>query len=238
MTTAELPITATLNIDAPNVGLGHADPEGVAPHGIASPGVAPPGAAYFDALFADSDDPWRFKTRWYEERKRALTLACLPARRFRSVFEPGCANGELAAALAPRCDRLLATDGSHKAVALAAERLSAWPHAEARQAWLPQDWPAERFELIVVSEVAYYLDAAQLDLFLARVKGALDDGGTVLACHWRHPIDGCTLDGDAVHAACEARLRLTRVAGHMEPDFRIDVWRRNGRSVAQEEGLA
>ena len=73
-------------------------------------------AAYFDGLFAASPDPWGFESRWYEHRKRALTLACLPSLRYRYGYEPGCANGELSAALADRCDRLLVSDGAEKAV--------------------------------------------------------------------------------------------------------------------------
>ena len=48
--------------------------------------------SYFDELFQGNDDPWAFKQRWYERRKRALTLAALPRERYASVFEPGCAN--------------------------------------------------------------------------------------------------------------------------------------------------
>ncbi|EPN67648.1 methyltransferase, partial [Pseudomonas syringae pv. actinidiae ICMP 19101] len=58
--------------------------------------------SYFDELFRNNDDPWAFKQRWYERRKRALTLAALPRERYRAIFEPGCANGELSADLAER----------------------------------------------------------------------------------------------------------------------------------------
>jgi SAM-dependent methyltransferase len=196
-----------------------------------------PGAAYFDALFAQSDDPWRFKTSWYEERKRAITLACLPARRYAAAFEPGCANGELSAALAPRCDRLLVADGSAQAVALARARLAPWPHAEARQAWLPDGWPSETFDLVVLSEVAYYLSLVQLAELVEKVRASLRPGGTVLACHWRRPIAGCMLDGDAVHDLLHARLAMPRLCALAEPDFRLDVWCLDERSVAQAEGL-
>ena len=68
--------------------------------------------AHFEALFTSSNDPWGFRTRWYEARKRSLTLACLPHQRYASGFEPGCANGELSAVLAERCDHLLVCDGA------------------------------------------------------------------------------------------------------------------------------
>ena len=63
---------------------------------------------YFEQRFRASDDPWSFRTRWYEKRKRELTLASLPRQRYQRVFEPACANGELSAQLAERSDALLA----------------------------------------------------------------------------------------------------------------------------------
>ena len=122
-----------------------------------------PGPQSFDALFRESDDPWRFKTRWYEARKRALTMACLPAARYTHGFEPGCANGELSAELAQRCDRLLASDISRRAVELARERLADVAHATVVQAQLPRDWPDASFDLIVISELGYFLAASDLD---------------------------------------------------------------------------
>ena len=38
-------------------------------------------------------------------------MASLPRPHYKRGYEPGCANGELAAALAPRCDQLLVSDG-------------------------------------------------------------------------------------------------------------------------------
>jgi Nodulation protein S (NodS) len=192
----------------------------------------------FDAMFTADDDPWRFRSRWYEARKRALTLACLPQARYANGYEPGCANGELSAALAPRCDRLLVTDGSERAVALARARLAQLPHVAVRRAWLPAEWPDERFDLIVVSELGYFMDAAALDAFTAKAKGSLCAGGTVLACHWRRGSEDCELDGDAVHRRIDAVLALPIVCTMRDDDFRIDVWCDDARSVAQREGFA
>jgi SAM-dependent methyltransferase len=83
---------------------------------------------YFDALYDACDDPWGFRSRWYERRKRLLTMAMLPRERYRRAFEPGCGNGELSAQLADRCDSLLAADLNETAVHLAALRVAAMPH--------------------------------------------------------------------------------------------------------------
>ena len=85
-------------------------------------------AAYFDAMYADSPDPWSFGDRWYERRKRELTLAALPARRYRRALEPGCSIGLLTAGLAARCDEVLALDTSAGAVRSAREHVTGLPH--------------------------------------------------------------------------------------------------------------
>jgi SAM-dependent methyltransferase len=195
-------------------------------------------AEYFDAMFEADDDPWRFRTRWYEARKRALTLACLPQARYASAFEPGGANGELSAALASRCQRLVVSDGSARAVALARERTAALPHVHVQQGWVPADWPDEPFDLIVVSELGYFLGAPALQAFIEKAKSSLRAGGTLLACHWRRGSGDCDMNGDEVHARLDAGLALPRVCSVLEDDFRIDVWCEDGRSVAQREGFA
>ncbi len=196
-----------------------------------------PGSQAFDALFRDNDDPWRFRTRWYEARKRALTLACLPARRYAHGYEPGCANGELSAELATRCDRLLVSDVSQRAVELAQARLLDWPHAKAVLAQLPRDWPDESFDLVVISELGYFLTPPEVDALAGKTRASLRPGGTVLACHWRRPIEGSTFDGEAVHVRLEQHLGLERLTQVREADFILDVWSSDGRSVAQREGF-
>lgn len=192
---------------------------------------------YFDQLFADNDDPWAFRQRWYERRKRALTLAMLTRPRYASIFEPGCANGELSAELAPRCDRLLCCDTASAAVALARGRLLGFAHAQVQQSRLPEQWPQGQFELIVLSELCYYLDADDLGGLIDRALTSLAPNGQVLACHWRPPIDGCPQTAEQVHALLHERLATPLVARHHEHDFLLDLWSRDATSVATLEGL-
>ncbi len=192
---------------------------------------------YFDAMFQASDDPWAMRQRWYERRKRALLLACLPLERYASVFEPGCANGETSAALAERCDRLLCHDTSLPAVALARQRLAGFAHVQVEHARLPRDWPDQRFDLIVLNELCYYLDAADLDRVIEQARASLTSTGQVLACHWQAPIEGCPLSSAQVHAKLDQQLGMQRLLSHEEADFRLDLWAMDGASVAQREGL-
>ncbi|TPG67727.1 SAM-dependent methyltransferase [Pseudomonas arsenicoxydans] len=192
---------------------------------------------YFDGLFAGNDDPWAFRQRWYEQRKRAITLAALPRAHYRAIFEPGCANGELSFELASRCDRLLCCDTAATAAALARTRLGPFDHAEVRHSRLPADWPEEQFDLIVLSEIGYYLDAEDLKRLIQRAEQSLTADGQLLACHWRPPIDGCPLNARQVHELLHEQLPLARLVLHQEADFLLELWSREPRSVATLEGL-
>jgi SAM-dependent methyltransferase len=192
---------------------------------------------YFDGLFAGNDDPWAFRQRWYEQRKRAITVAALPRPHYQAIFEAGCANGELSAELASRCDRLLCCDTAAAAVNLAQIRLSHFDHAEVRQSRLPGDWPAEKFDLIVFSEIGYYLDGEDLTDMIRQASDSLTADGQLLACHWRPPIDDCPLNARQVHDLIHEHLGLPRLVLHQEADFILEVWSREPRSVAALEGL-
>ncbi len=194
-------------------------------------------AARFEAMFNADADPWGYRSRWYEERKRALTLACLPDRRYASGFEPACANGELSAALAARCERLLVSDGAAAAVSASRLRLAVHSHVEVQQAWLPQEWPARPFDLIVLSEFGYYLPRDQLEQVAARARDSLLPGGTILACHWRRAIADGLLSGDAVQQCIGGVLGWSATCRYIDSDLRIDVWSSNAGSVAEREGF-
>jgi SAM-dependent methyltransferase len=211
-----------------------------APHGVpghGQQGEPPALRAYFDGLYAGADDPYGTRGRWYEQRKRALLLASLPRPRFRSCYEPGCGSGELTAALAGRCDSVLAADFSDHALRAARQRTAALPQVRLVQHRLPQDWPVgERFDLVVLSEVGYFLSAEQVQAVARGCAASLDEDGVLVACDWRVPFAQRACATDAVHALLGA-TGLAPLAVHTEDDFCLRVWARDARSVAQREGI-
>ncbi|CAN5287705.1 class I SAM-dependent methyltransferase [soil metagenome] len=179
---------------------------------------------YFHGLYAASTDPWGFTDRWYEERKRALTLAALPERRYATAFEPGCSIGVLTEGLTARCDDLLASDVSPAALAAATARLMG-AHVRLEQRSLPQDWPDGRFDLVVLSELLYYLGDDDLCAVAARAVDAVAPGGTLLSIHWLHPVSDYPQTGDAAQQAVAdaARGHLVPSVRHVEADFDLTV---------------
>lgn len=215
----------------------------------APPAQAPSGKGlerHFQALYRRDDDPWSVRRRWYEQRKRALVMAALPQPRYRNAYEAGCGNGEMTAALAQRCDRLLAADMSSEALRLARLRLQeergeggglTLQRIELAEHCLPRDWPrrAEPFDLIIVSELAYYLSGADLATLAGHCVASLAPGGTLLLCHWRPHFDDRLLSTDEAHAAFAAAPALHRLVRHEEDDFLLEVWSDRPQSVARRE---
>jgi SAM-dependent methyltransferase len=192
----------------------------------AEPPVETVGPDFFDDLYAQNPDPWDFATSWYERRKYAITLASLPRERYRRAYEPGCSIGELTRLLAPRCDELLAVDCAAAAVAQAREATRGLGQVRVEQAMLPQQLPAESFDLVVLSELLYFFSAEDLDHLLDAVAGYLPAGGDLVLVHLRASDGRYGYDGFNLHARVLARPELGELVHHEDERFILDVLRR------------
>lgn len=200
-------------------------------------------SSYFDAMYQHSSDPWNLAERWYERRKYDLTLAALPRPRYRRAFEPACSVGELTLRLAERCDSVLACDRIASAVATAARRTAAHPHVTVERRALPAEWPDGTFDLIVLSELLYYFDTADVHALLDRAVGALESDGTLVAVHWNHPVKEHLATGTDLARVLARLPGLALLVDHREEDFVLQTYGRLGPdgsrppSVAAREGL-
>ncbi|TFC78744.1 methyltransferase domain-containing protein [Cryobacterium cheniae] len=193
---------------------------------------------FFEEFYAGTRDPWGFETRWYEERKRILTLAALPRQRFRAALELGCSIGVLTSDLADTCDTVHAVDIAEQPLLVARARLAERPGVTFERSTLPAEWPEGSFDLIVLSEVGYYFSAEELREVLGRCRDSLTADGVIVACHWRHPVPEYPLTGDRVHAELGRLAGFERTVEHRERDFLLEVFEATpARSVAQREGL-
>lgn len=152
-------------------------------------------AKRFDAIYSANADPWSFATSDYERRKYAATLAALPRKRYANVLEVGCSIGVFTNALAERSEALVALDLSSVALTEAMARSTAtnvtFVHAE-----VPADWPTGSFDLIVFSEVLYFLNAAEIERCAQQSISALRPGGDIILINWLGTND-CELSGNA-----------------------------------------
>jgi hypothetical protein len=191
---------------------------------------------YFDALYEASEDPWQLGSRWYESRKYAITMALLPEERYRHAFEPGCSVGVLTEQLSARCDHVTAIDIAEGALLEADSRLRRCGQRDdvtlLRRAF-DMPWPAHDFDLVVISELAYYFDAPTLRAILDRELPRLHSDVTVIAAHWRHPVADYPLSGDAANAVTGATPGLYQIGEYRDDDVVIAVFdTRSAQSVA------
>jgi hypothetical protein len=171
--------------------------------------------SYFDGMYASDPDPWAFETSAYEQRKYLLTMASLPSVRYRSGFEPGCSIGVLTEMLAARCDRLLAFDVVAAACEKARHRLLGIPHVTVVPRAIPKAWPTGWFDLIVLSEIAYYFSEADLSRVISLVVESTEPGAHVVGVHWRGETN-YPLSGDRAHVLIDQNTQLQKMVHHRE----------------------
>lgn len=139
--------------------------------------------AHFDLLYALDGDPWRAETHRNEQLKRRCVAYALGSAAMANGLELGCGNGVSTCALARRFLRLVAMDGSSGAVALAVQRMSAFPRVKVVHNVLPCTLPHGRFDAIIASEVLYYLPRSHLSMVLRTTWLALRRGGLFVSTH-------------------------------------------------------
>ncbi len=180
----------------------------------------------FDALFSRDPDPWDFETSEYEREKRAATIAALKGARFKNGLEVGCATGVLSRELAQHCARLLALDVSDRALDLARAQSAAQASVRYRRAEVPRDWPDGSFDLIVFSEVLYFLSRNEIAAVSQKACDALALDGLCLLVNWTGRNDLPVSGNDAVSLFVEAASWRSKEL-QLAPSYRIDRLQRS-----------
>jgi SAM-dependent methyltransferase len=167
--------------------------------------------SWWDGVF-ESEDPFLFDSNPREALKYERTLALCGPGPFRHALEIGCAEGAFTERLAPRCRKLDAVDISAVAVRRAAERTRAFPGVSCECGTLPAEFQAGAYDLIVASDVLYYLSPPDLEASLSAFERALAPGGALVLVHYAPPM-GAMLDGDEVHDLLDSLLSLDHTHG-------------------------
>jgi LmbE family N-acetylglucosaminyl deacetylase/SAM-dependent methyltransferase len=185
----------------------------------------------FAEIYERDADPWGVAGKWYERRKQAVAMAGLPRERYGFAVEPACGIGQVTQALAQRCDRVLAFDPVPSAVRRATEATRNLPNVEVRPGALPTDLPTdEPTDLVVFSEILYYLDDADLAATVDRAVTALRPGGHLLALHWLPWAPEAPRDGDTAHRFLLDHPALEPLVAHRDERFVMHVLSRTGRA--------
>jgi len=177
---------------------------------------------HFEALYDGEIDPWRFRESEYEARKYRATIEALPSQRFSKCLELGCSIGVLTRMLADCCDAIVAVDTSAKALSEARNACFHLP-VDFRRAHLPEGDFGEGFDLVVASEVLYYLDPPALTRLARRLSRVVQPGAVCVAVHWTGETD-YPMTADAAVQLFEREAALERVEQRITEHYRLDVW--------------
>lgn len=174
----------------------------------------------FDALYRSDPDPFAVGSSWYEQRKIAVVMASLARPTYVTGWDAAAGTGHLAAELASRCRRILATDSSAVTVTAMTARGILPSTVTVRQSALPElPTGASTADLIVVSEVLYYLPDRERAATLQMLAGLEAE---IASVHWRHHPEDTYLSG--AHATRELDEALSRAGfrhsvTHEDVDF-------------------
>jgi len=184
-------------------------------------------AAYFDALYTANADPWNFLKSRYEQRKYKATVAALGRRRFKRGLEIGCSIGLLTRMLAKKVEALTALDISAAAIEAAKVRNTDLSQVTFLADGFLQAELAPPYDLILFSEVLYYLTPDELAAASARTLELLESGGEVLIVSWlgkgHHPLSGDEATDGFIEGLGPAFRRIGRVR---KKRYRMDHLRR------------
>jgi SAM-dependent methyltransferase len=164
--------------------------------------MKPIDVAGFEHKFRENIDPWDYASSPFERFKRRVLIRTCGLAKHGRVLELGCANGETTRALKRISLRLLAVDGSMTAIAAAKRRLGGSAHVSFSCLTIPEEMPQGPFDLIIISELAYYLPPHRLSLLGRRVSASLAYGGRAVVLNHRR------MFGDGAQHPALAHQRL------------------------------
>jgi SAM-dependent methyltransferase len=184
-------------------------------------------AVDFEDLYRLDPDPWSYESSEYERQKYEKTLAACGPGPFAHALELGASIGVFSAMLATRCARLTTIDFAPTAVLAARARLQGFAHVSVIQGRIPDAIPQEPSDLVVASEILYYLEPEALALTLEAMARRLAPRGRLVAVHWRRPGPERPASATDVHSVLSSQPWLTSLCRERGGDYLLDVMERS-----------
>jgi Nodulation protein S (NodS) len=184
-------------------------------------------AADFEARYRANPDPWCYTTSEYERRKYEATLTACGDGPFADALELGGSIGVFSFLLAPRCDRLTTIDAAPTAVASARRRLAGALHVDTLLGRIPDAIPICDYDLVIASEILYYLSASELSRTVRRLETAMVTGARLVLVHWRPAGPERPFDAREVHTILREQPWLEPVTSNGDAgEYQLDVLER------------
>ena len=184
---------------------------------------------YFDKLYQQQTDPWNFEQSVYENEKYQETLKVLGPH-YDTALEIGCSVGVLTQQLAARCAKLLAVDISEKPLEIAKKRCGNQPQVTFKALDISKEFPRDTYDLIIISEVGYYLTEEKLLELYENCQKNSSNNGQILLVHWTGFVEEYPLSGREVHKLFEKynskEMVFSELAKITRPEYELVLWQK------------
>jgi Nodulation protein S (NodS) len=185
---------------------------------------------HFQRLYESSVDPWNLAGSRYEAAKYQHTLGMLGGGNFAAGLEVGCSIGVLTRPLAARCEKLLAVDNVAAPLRLARARCADLTQVQFARMQAPQEWPDHVFDLVVLSEILYFLSPDDIAYCARRVADWTSLNAVALLVNWLGQSDDPSTGDEAADRFIAALADLFRVDRTVRSQqYRIDRLVRKAR---------
>ena len=154
---------------------------------------------YFNNLYSVNIDPWNFRESEYEQEKYNHSIQTLKPHTYDYCLELGCSIGVQSEMLSDICRKVLAVDISEKAIVEAKKNYGHKANIEFRVKDVTENFPIGTYDLIICSEMAYYLKSKDLMKLFDNVNKSLRLHGKFLMVHWTGFVPNYPLSGNEVH---------------------------------------
>lgn len=181
-------------------------------------------AAEFERRYRLEGDPWGYRSSDYERAKYDATLHACGTGQFECALELGGSIGVFSALLAPRCRALTTVDFSPTAVRAARAQLVDHRHVRPILGEIPGAIPDGSYDLVVASEILYYLPPHALTATLERLEQVLATDGRLVAVHWRPSGPERPHTATAVHDRLRAQPWLREVHDGSTDDYLLHAF--------------
>jgi len=167
----------------------------------------------FEKRFQYDPDPWQTFSSVYEQKKRQYLGHAIGNRAYGRCLEVAAGNGSNSCLIAGKTLRLVATEGTPTGVRLMESLTGSLGNVSIQQQDLAKPMPHRRYDLIVVSEVLYYLTAPALRNFARGIDRTLVPTGRLILAHHQESFPDAVHSGHAIH---DRFLNLTHSCWRVE----------------------
>lgn len=187
----------------------------------------------FDDQYAITRSPFSLESADYERDKLEKMISFIPEHPIDRAIDYGCGIGDATIALSERAERLISVDSSRLALRMLSARLRARSlhNISLRRASLSEPWPiapSERAELIVASEVLYYLEPDELSLMIESFIRCLNRNAILITCHYRLHFHDRLVSNHEIHQSIASYDHMAISRSFRTDCYDLIAWMKRG----------